>query len=207
MSCPLAPPSVSSERTRILGTAGRLPVFIVPPGIAPPGQNCLGSRWGSNFLAQHTTPAPRQDRRGETRHCTRAPAVKRCLEEAGEPCRRRGYGVGSFQSVSHPRSFADHSAMAMRITDHIWTIGGLIRVAGNPEPPAPRFRPFIYDDFGRLDPKHIKAGATPDLLAEFPMLTWYPRATSAPISVKRSSRLRKFPAKLPCRPESSRAPQ
>jgi hypothetical protein len=33
-------------------------------------------------------------------------------------------------------------AMAIGITDHIWSVGELIDTAGNREPPSPSYRPF-----------------------------------------------------------------
>jgi hypothetical protein len=40
-------------------------------------------------------------------------------------------------------------AMAIGITDHIWTIGELIDAAKSPEAPAPSYRPFTVIQGGR----------------------------------------------------------
>jgi hypothetical protein len=43
-------------------------------------------------------------------------------------------------------------AMAIGVTDHIWSIGELIDAAENSEPPPPCFRPFTVIEGGRNQP-------------------------------------------------------
>jgi hypothetical protein len=77
-------------------------------------------------------------------------ADKWLLKEAGEPCCRREPLYRPLQSLPRPRGLRITPAMAIGITDHIWTIGELIDAAENLAPPAPRPRqPFTVIQGGR----------------------------------------------------------